>query len=398
MRALEKYLMPFAGALMVIVPLYRDLAGTGFPGIGFEQLFLIVFGAAAIAIGLWFEIKPISWLFSTPRKDIARVAIITIVLLAVVDLTLGRIVPKLRIPTRYGWNFSPGKESKSIQDTKGRHRGISVEYFDHGFKRWPVSENGNPRVLIIGDSFTAIPYVSNGEEWYSYLEHEFRSLQFYVFGGFGYGTLQEYMVLDDRIDDIEPSAVIWQFCSNDYQNNYYELDRETYPLNNHWFRPYLEDDGIVYRLPLPFEKLRWISYIADRLLVMYDYRSKSKIQRTLREQGKTQFDYGNYRKSPHMRNAVEVTKTLLKKVRSRVGDKPIFFFNACGPFTEEDKAVCESARMNCINNIGDDIIAIENSGQNLRVANDGHWNFQGNKHAGRMLVGYFVKRGGIIKQ
>jgi hypothetical protein len=263
-------------------------------------------GVAAIAAGLWFEIKPVSWLITTPTNDIARVALITIVLFTAVDLLLGRIVPKVRTPTKYGWDFLPKKESKVIQDTKDNYRRVSIEYFDYGFKRWPMTKD-NARVLIIGDSFTAMPFVSNGEEWYSYLERAYQNVRFYVFGGYGYGTIQEYMVLDDHLDNINPDAVIWQFCSNDYENNFYKLDREKYPLNNHGARPYLEDDEIVYRLPLPLETLREISFIADRLLIQYDRERKRDAWHELSKKNKTQFNTYENEQEAHKNKVVATT-------------------------------------------------------------------------------------------
>ena len=142
------------------------------------------------------------------------------------------------------------KVTSTVQDTKGNYRVVTNEYFTHGFKRWPTDPGDKPRVLIIGDSFTQMTYVSNGEEWYAYLERAFPDIAFYVFGAGGYGTLQEYMVMDDHIDTIKPDAIIWQFCSNDYSNNDYELDYKEYPLNNHATRPYWENGAVVYRLPL----------------------------------------------------------------------------------------------------------------------------------------------------
>jgi len=93
--------------------------------------------------------------------------------------------------------------------------------------------------------------VSNGEEWYAYLEGHFSNVEVFVSVVEGYGSLQEYLVLDDYIDTIKPNLILWQFCSNDYDNNLYELDLAGYPYNNHGLRPYLEQGAIVYRLPLP---------------------------------------------------------------------------------------------------------------------------------------------------
>lgn len=39
-------------------------------------------------------------------------------------------------------------------------------------------------------------FVSDREEWYSYLERDFNDSQFFVSGSDAYGSLQEYMVMD----------------------------------------------------------------------------------------------------------------------------------------------------------------------------------------------------------
>ena len=168
-----------------------------------------------------------------PIKEISFFVVFTIILYIIVDLLLGKFYPKVHVPTKYGWSVPANKKvTSSVQDTKGNFRKVVNRYFDHGFKRWPKYNDGKPRVLIIGDSFTQMVQVSNGEEWYAYLERAFPDIAFYVFGGGGYGTLQEYMVMDDYFDEIRPDAIIWQFCRNDFHNNYYEMAIKKINLQN----------------------------------------------------------------------------------------------------------------------------------------------------------------------
>ncbi len=337
-------------------------------------------------------------------KDILYISVITLAFFILADLLLGRFYPKVYRPTKYGWKVTPHiTKTYSRQDPPGNYREITIQYFDYGFKRWPAINIESPRVLIIGDSFTDMSFVSNGEEWYSYLEREFPNIAFYVFGGGGYGTLQEYMVLDDHIDRISPQAIIWQFCTNDYENNLYKLDRKKYPYNNHFVRPYLENGDIVYRLPLPFESLRKLSFSADQLLHRYDRKVQSDATDNLElylQQRKAKLANLSPKEKQELaaetNEAIEVTKTLMQKVRSRVGEIPIHFFNACGngKLTSDDEAVCKSGGFNCMDII--DIKHLEKTtGSKLTVKDGGHWNFEGNRLVGQQLAGYFKNTGGI---
>jgi hypothetical protein len=345
-------------------------------------------------------------LLCTYLKTFIYIATISIVLFLCSDLLLGRFYPKIHTPTKYGWSLAPNsKKSWAVHDTKGNYRKVENEYFDHGFKRWPKDPGDKPRVLIIGDSFTEMDYVSNGEEWYAYLELAFPDIAFYVFGAGGYGTLQEYMVMDDHFDTVMPDAIIWLFCDNDYSNNYYELDKREYPYNNHFVRPYWEDNAIVYRLPLPYPQLRKYSFSADRLLHIYDkIRRKIAsqnwakfIQIWIESQNKRPFAKKQYaRRDQYMSKAINVTKLLARKIRSRAGDIPIYFFTPYVKFTSENRSICEAGNFRGSDALSEQMAKILMSSIQLLVVNDGHWNYSGNRHAGEILSEYFKSIGGIV--
>src|SRR5262249_39998242 len=139
----------------------------------------------------------------------------------------------------------------TVQDQPGQFRTVENTFFKAGFKRWGNLNPPSPKVFILGDSFTEMGLVSNGEEWYGYLEKAFNTVEWFVHGTGGHGSLQEYMVLNDYIDQIKPNLILWQFCPNDYADNFYPWDRKTYPHNNFGIRPYLEHGQIVYKLPMP---------------------------------------------------------------------------------------------------------------------------------------------------
>ena len=407
MRFPERYALPVLGVIFMFLVVFWSV--THASDMGFTVPVLII-GAAALLItvaGLRYENKIISILkslISRPVRTVALILSIAIIFFLVLDLLFGRFYPKVHMATKYGWNVPGNKEEiAKVEDTEGNLREISILYSRHGFKRWPGTDHGYPRVLVMGDSFTQMAYVSNGEEWYSYLEREFPDVAFFVFGGSGYGTLQEYMVMDDFFEGISPQAVIWQFCSNDYSNNYYELDLHNYPFNNHHVRPYLVDTGVVYRLPLPYAALRDYSFSADQVLHLYDgYRRNNAIenlkkyhQQRREERGKLSFA-GKESLALLERQSVDVTSRLAGMIRKRVGDIPVYFFNACGKFTDNDRAVCEAGEFVCVDFIGEYVKSLKASGVQVMVEKDGHWNREGNKYVGRKLANYFSDRGGII--
>ncbi len=251
-------------------------------------------------------------------------------------------------------------------------------------------------MFIVGDSVTQVAQVSNGEEWYAYLEKEFKNFELFVYGGGGYGSLQEFLVLDDFIDEIRPDVILWQFCSNDYANNVYELDIRSYPYNNHAVRPYLEGEEIKYRLPLPLPVLREYSFIADRVLKIYDrymWKTTTNDLAEYVERRKLEaLEMSNAEKEAVealQRRAFDVTNKILGKVRDRAGKVPIYLFQGCGPVTERERSICEMHNLTCMPGITDAVKAWERAGYQVKVRNDGHWNKLGNELVGRSLVDYF---------
>jgi hypothetical protein len=71
----------------------------------------------------------------------------------------------------------------------------------------------------------------------------------FAYGGGGYGTLQEYMILDRYVDKINPDMVLWQFCANDLIINSHELESASFSNNNQMKRPYYENDQIKWLFP-----------------------------------------------------------------------------------------------------------------------------------------------------
>ncbi len=83
----------------------------------------------------------------------------------------------------------------------------------------------------------------------------FRSLlgvEVFAYGGLGYGTLQEAMIIEQYVPMVQPDLVVLQVGSNDFINNSWELESQSYFNNNASRRPYLEGGRIRYHYPSRF--------------------------------------------------------------------------------------------------------------------------------------------------
>lgn len=328
-------------------------------------------------------------------KTILYIFLITLTLIAAVDTTLKPFFPPAYIATKYGWTTQQGVQLLRIQDTTGHYRDIKATYYNDGFKRWGDLETKRTKMLILGDSFTEMRWVHNEEEWYAYLEKAFRKLELFVYGGSGYGTVQEFLILHDYIDIIDPDIILWQFTSNDYWNNVYEVDRATYPFNNYGFRPYLESGVINYRMPMPYETLRQYSVFADQFLKMYDLRmaSEAKALSSLPPDEYRKALAEKYRKAQQAQKtyraqAVKTTRDIFSLVKKRAGNVPVYLFSA-DRLDKDMISICKILDIVCIPNIGGAVLDETQKGKELRVHNNRHWNRAGNALVGKKLVEYF---------
>lgn len=334
------------------------------------------------------------------KKEILLALFSSLAILFVAELILRVVMPLVYKATKYGWDIPANSEYRQIvEDSPGKPVEIIVKYFDNGFKRWGDVHTEKVKMFIIGDSYTQMNLVSNGEEWYSFLEKEFGNLELFVYGGGGYGSLQEYMVLDDYIDKIKPDLIILQFFDNDFYDNLYELDLLSYPYNNHGVRPYLENGKIVYRQPLPLSVLRRYSFIANRILRIYDKVMWKIAARNLQAyQKRKEIRFKNLSKKEKEetrqleKRAFKVTGKIMAMIRKRAGSVPVYFFNISTPGSSSGEKLCKKNNFIYIPGITECIISNENN-YCIRVVNDGHWNKLGNKLVGEKLAEYFKKVG-----
>ncbi|PIN79388.1 hypothetical protein COV16_04515 [Candidatus Woesearchaeota archaeon CG10_big_fil_rev_8_21_14_0_10_34_8] len=356
------------------------------------NIIIFIFTIIILIIGLFFYVKPNRavhvlryinpyWLYINRRKELILFFVVSLLCFTFLEI-LTQIILPVNI-MKYGWVIAPNSTyTVEFDDTPNNTRNITVTYYDYGFKRWGDINTDKTKVFIIGDSFTSMNFVSNGEEYYAYLEEEFEKTEFFVYGAGGYSTLQEFMILDDFIDVIKPDIILWQFSRNDFLNNYYPYESKSYFDNNRAFRPYLEGNDVVYRIPRPLSALRKHSAFFHYLLEKYDFvvfkiqLAKIAADLTIIEELSDEKD-----------DALNVTVQIMEMVEERAGDIPIYMFTT-SHYTEYEETICQSVNITCVYGVAEEVEIKEEEGLTLRVA-DGHWNVDGNKVAGEFLVNYF---------
>jgi hypothetical protein len=146
---------------------------------------------------------------------------------------------------------------------------------------------------------------------------ENRFLTWSAYGHAGFGTLQEYLVLDQWVDRIRPDVVVWQVCSNDFIDNYAPLEIASgYKVGER--RPYLADDGeIFYRRPLSLwqrlkEQLIFFKWAEER----WDF-----VQQNLFNKEKRVGEYyisTEKRAYPLFDKSVKITENIFTNIKNRL--------------------------------------------------------------------------------
>jgi len=158
--------------------------------------------------------------------------------LAVV-LLLGEVAARVTWWWRYGTPITASIRSL--------HRGDRLLGWE-GRRVFGDPESPRPKVLIVGDSVTDGLGVPPDQMYYARLGQRL-GVEIFAYGGAGYGTLQELMVVEQELPGVRPHLVVLQTSSNDVINNSWGLESTSHHNNNLAVRPYLVGERIVYRFP-----------------------------------------------------------------------------------------------------------------------------------------------------
>jgi lysophospholipase L1-like esterase len=183
------------------------------------------------------------------------------------------------------------------------------------------------RILVVGDSLTHGLGLARDDEMYFSVLGRKLDAEVFAYGGSGFGTLQEYMVIDQYLPRVKPDLVVLQTCSNDFINNSWELESHSYSNNNLSARPYLETGRIRYRFPSRFGN--YGPLLGYSRLAYWLTLQGSKVAATSAALGRidtpeTNLDLGII--TPPLQRAIVTTETIIGLIKQRLGPVPLVAF------------------------------------------------------------------------
>jgi len=287
---------------------------------------------------------------------------------------------------KFGWVLNIYLDSVKSERKNGCGEVVKTKkYADKFIVKFPKADarewKNKKRILIIGDSVTQAHEVSTDYAYYDRLE-ELAGENYAVFaaGVGGYGNLQEYMLLEDVYNRINPQILIWQLCGNDIANNRYELDNASF-FNNQHKRPYLNLETGEIEIKNPGFWLFDVSLFAKRLfsrILKLDFKYNMGILSFCN----SLICLDSELHEKEYKNGFEVMDYLLKRIKNKYPRLIIAGFNT-GP--EAEQGFNKIFTSNGYNYLGIFYEHVDNiEGTNCKPL-DFHWNILGNRIAGEHL-------------
>ena len=295
------------------------------------------------------------------------------------SVTGGRVGP-ITLDPELGWRATEYYEEALVEKTqKGVPYSVRRSQKQYGFRQFGDPSSTKIKMLVIGDSFTHATAVSDDRTYHAWLS-KLLNAEVFAYGAGGYGTLQEYLILDRYVDLIKPNIVLWQFCINDFINNDNELELLSRVNNNGWQRPYWLNGTVVHLSPKKSGKelrewinrhSRFLYFIVTRIDKFRAITSDYTVETDIEAQG---FAHTGFVRS------VQVTDELMGRVRARVGRIPIIAFS-CASVAPYSKALVQIASHHGIeywDDVADVVLKAGQQGEDVLSA-DEHWNEYGHK-------------------
>jgi hypothetical protein len=294
---------------------------------------------------------------------------------------------------KLGWRATENYNSRELaRDAAGKTYQVCGSSDGNGFRFFGDPPSEKIKILVIGDSYTQAIEVSNARAYYGVMAAHLPKAEFFVYGAGGYGTLQEYLIIDEWIERIKPQVLLLQLCTNDFINNSYALEHASWGNNNLMRRPYLDDCGkIFYKNParlnvipdnlLENSRLIFYGYLKFNKLLAYLNR-KNTIYRQIKTDVVTQREYAR---------ACRTTGRILMMITERTPgvERLAFCSDKAQPFYDEMKQLAAARGFHFIDGVPQAIREAEKRGRVTRAADRAHWNELGHQLAAAKIIAYF---------
>lgn len=301
--------------------------------------------------------------------------------------------PSLVIDKETGWLPAPDLNYLTIKtDAAGEFYLLHATSNGDGFRFFGDPSTSKKKIFIVGDSYTHAVEVSDKQTYYSHLAKEL-DYELFVFAAGGYGTLQQLMAVEKWIDVIEPDILLIQFCSNDFINNHFGLERASTFNNNGLKRPYWVDGEIIHKLPKSFPLVRHFANKHSRFLYFILHR----IDRLRSHVATDSIEYTIYYSNeevPMYVDSQSVTNELLGKISRIASDQGVkmylFTVDKQEPYyTDLLRIVDEHDDIIFIAGVPEAIETAESEGTTVRASDRAHWNNKGHEITGSALSTFF---------
>ena len=309
---------------------------------------------------------------------------------------MGGLSP-ITLDPKLGWRATENYRFNGLRyNSDGTTYYAKISQNGNGFRMFGNGSSSKPRVFVIGDSFTQATDASDDKTYYAIVKR-LLDVEVFAYGGGGYGSLQEFMILDKYFESVRPDLILWQYSTNDFINNSPELETASTINNNGMIRPYWINDQIHYILPKEHAKdLRLFSLQYCRIcyvvLNRLDRLAAAGTQKTV----ETVTSTGRSAHGAFLRS-LSVTDEIMEQVRTRAGSVPIVGFivgtgDPYGPEYEEGlKEISRRHNIILFDNIDRAVLNAEHKEAIVRAADGAHWNELGHHIAGEAIVADFRK-------
>lgn len=286
-----------------------------------------------------------------------------------------------------GWKTKPNYTfSGKMKDSENQPYPVDLRYDQNGFKAFGKIQTTKPKIFFIGDSYTSSIEVSN-EKAYFNLIGDSLAVEIFAYGQSGYGTLQEYLILDQYIDTIQPAIIIWQVSVNDFVDNDYELELLSgYKVGLR--RPYLTmEDKIIYEQPIKMSQ-RLFPYTQFLSFIYKKWESYQAKDQQIAEAYLSTHKTTPY---PPFTKAVLITEQVVQKIKKRLPpNTPLIAFSAdrMPPSTTEFKRIFEAAGFPFLMKPVNVLRQARADGQIVHASDKYHWNNAGHEVMANGLIEY----------
>lgn len=287
-----------------------------------------------------------------------------------------------------GWRATENYHSRRSEKTAtGRDYYVDLVQDENGFRAFGRIGSSKVKILFLGDSFTQAREVSNEKTYYQYVKQQL-NVEVFAYGVEGYGTLQEYLVLDRHLDVVKPDLVVWQFCFNDLLNNDPDLEQRSAFHNNSRLRPYWKDGGVVYLFPrdsllavriFAVAHSRFLNFLLGRIDKFAAMYLRESLESEIARQGLAHSG---------LSRAAGITGELMGRVRARAGSVPIVAFNckAVEPYNTALRDISQEHDILFLDEIAATLESAGQRGEDVFHADGAHWSEEGHRVVGEALA------------